>query len=247
MTHIAICVWGICRSTDHTIESVRQHIFQPLETAGIDYTVYLHTYALYRPYENPRAKETRQQLKNSLWKLFKPDESMIEDQDEADTRLNLADYRTHGNPWKEEDGLGFQTLDNHIRALWSLYQVTKLWLPHQQTYDAILYIRPDVKFYTSIRPYWFQMLSSQTVCVPNFHCIDGVNDRFAFGCPAVMKRYGSRFLEAIHYSKRNPLHSESFLSWICAMNHIHVAYVPIRFKRIRADGTVCEADQSIGL
>ena len=139
MTHIAICVWGICRSTDHTIESVRQHIFQPLEAAGITYTVYLHTYALYRPYENPRAKETRQQLKNSLWKLFKPDTSIIEDQDEVDSRLNLQDYRTHGTPWKEEDGTGFQTLDNHIRALWSLYQVTKLWIPHQQTYDAILY------------------------------------------------------------------------------------------------------------
>ena len=247
MPHIAICVWGICRSTDLTIESVNQHIFQPLQAAGITYELFLHTYALYRPYENPRAGEPKQQLKNTLWKLFNPDNSIVEDQDMIDATLGFEDYRSHGNPWKEEDGNGFQTLDNHIRALWSLQQVTRLWFPKKDTYDAILYIRPDVKFYSSLHPSWVQSLTPNTILVPNFHLIEGVNDRFAIGHPSVMKHYGMRFYQANEYSNTSPLHSERFLSRILAIHRIHVAHVPIKFRRIRANGQVCEADKEIGL
>ena len=247
MTHIAICVWGICRSTDLTFESIRTHIFQPLQAAGITYTLFLHTYALYRPYENPRAGEEKLQLKNTLWKLFKPDHSIVEDQDAVDATLTFEDYRKKGNAWKQEDGQGFQTLDNHIRALWSLQQVTRLWVPTKDKYDAVLYIRPDVKFYSSLHPSWIQSLTPNTVLVPNFHLIEGVNDRFAIGHPSAMKHYGMRFYQAKEYSTILALHSERFLSWSLAINRINVAYVPIKFRRIRANGVVCEADKEIGL
>jgi hypothetical protein len=247
MTHIAICVWGICRSTDLTIESIRTHIFQPLQAAGISYELFLHTYTLYRPYENQRACEEKLQLKNTLWKLLKPDHSLIEDQDAVDITLAFEDYRKHGNAWKEDDGKGFQTLDNHIRALWSLQQVTRMWIPTKDKYDAILYIRPDVKFYSSLHPSWFQSLTSANILVPNFHLIDGVNDRFAIGHPTVMKHYGMRFYQAKEYSNMMALHSERFLSWILHMNRIQVQYVPIKFRRIRANGAVCDADKEIGL
>ena len=245
MPHIAICVWGICRSTDLTIESIRTHIFHPLQAEGITYELFLHTYALYRPYENPRAGEAKQQLKNTLWKLFKPDNSIVEDQDVIDATLGFEQYRSHGNPWKEEDGQGFQTLDNHIRALWSLQQVTRLWVPTKDKYDAILYIRPDVKFYSSLHPSWVQDLSKSTISIPKFHLIDGVNDRFALGHPSVMKHYGMRFYQAKEYSMNTSLHSELFLAWSLNMNRIQVLYIPIKFRRIRANGTICEGDKDI--
>lgn len=247
MAPIAICVWGICRSTENTIESIRTHILQPLQSAGIEIELFLHTYTLYRPYENIRAGEHKLQLKNSLWKYFKPTRSIIENQDEVDPTLLFSQYRQQGNPWKEDDGQGFQTLDNHIRALWSLYQVTQLWLPTKDTYDAVLYIRPDVKFYSNFNPSWIHSLTPHTIAVPNFHLIDGVNDRFALGRPSVMQHYGTRFHEAYAYSTMHPLHSERFLSWTLHTHHIQVTYLPIKFRRIRANGTVCEADISIGL
>lgn len=246
MPHIAICVWGICRSTDLTIESMRTHIFQPLQAAGITYKLFLHTYALYRPYENSRASEGRLQLKNTLWKLLKPDNSIVEDQDMIDTTLDFEQYRKHGDPWKNDGSQGFQTLDNHIRALWSLQQVTRLWLLDNTTYDAIVYIRPDVKFYSSLHPSWIQSLTPKTILVPNFHLIDGVNDRFAIGHPSVMKQYGMRFYQAKEYANMTALHSERFLAWILNMNRIQVMHVPIKFRRIRANGAVCEADKEIG-
>ena len=245
MTHIAICVWGICRSTNLTIESVNRHIFQPLIDAGITYDVFLHTYTYNRPYENIRAGEHNLQLNNNLWRLFNPTQSILEDQDSVDTHLNLQSYRTHGNPWANEDGNGFQTLDNHIHALWSLQQVTQLWIPTQHIYDAILYIRPDVRFFTSLQPAWIQDLSKSTISIPKFHLIDGVNDRFALGHPSVMKLYGMRFYQAKEYSSVAPLHSERFLSWILNKHAIHITYIPIKFRRIRADGTICEGDKNI--
>jgi hypothetical protein len=94
MTHIAICVWGICRSTNLTIESVKRHIFQPLIDAGITYDVFLHTYTYNRPYENIRAGEHNLQLNNNLWTLFNPSQSILEDQDSVDTHLNHANVIT---------------------------------------------------------------------------------------------------------------------------------------------------------
>ena len=245
MPHIAICVWGICRSTDITIESIRSHIFQPLQLAGITYDVFLHTYTLYRSYENLRAGEPKLQLKNTLWKLLKPDHSIVEDQDTVDVSLAFEDYRQNGNPWKEDDSQGFQTLDNHIRALWSLQQVTTLWLPKQANYNAIMYIRPDVKFYSSLHPSWIQSLTPNSILVPNFHLIDGVNDRFAIGHPSVMKQYGMRFHQAKEYSTITALHSERFLSWILNIHRIQITYIPVKFRRIRANGMVYDADKDI--
>lgn len=245
MVHVAICVWGICRSSNLTIESVTRHIFQPLIDAGITYTTFLHTYTLDRPYKNLRAGESNLLLNNTLWKLFQPSQSIQEDQDTVDAHLQLETYRTHGNPWAHENGEGFQTLDNHIRALWSLQQVTQLWIPTQHMYDAILYIRPDVRFFTSLRPSWVQDLSTHTISIPKFHLIDGVNDRFALGHPSVMKQYGMRFYHAKEYSMLAPLHSERFLAWILNTYTIHITYIPIKFRRIRADGTICEGDKDI--
>ena len=38
-----------------------------------------------------------------------------------------------------------------------------------------------------------------------------MNDRFAFGTPAAMLRYGLRVEQALAYARQHPLHSETFL------------------------------------
>jgi hypothetical protein len=243
---VAICFWGLCRSTDKTLESIQSRIFEPLQQAGIEFTVYLHTYTIYRPYTNIRAHEVDLQLKNTLWKLLKPTKYSIEDQDTVDTKLHLDQYRTHGDPWKDSTGSApFSTLDNHIRALWSLHQVTKLWVNSGVEYTKILYVRPDVFFTTPLQIVWILHKQQNTVYIPEFQNYYGCNDRFAIGSPCSMKYYGSRFTEALSYSKTKPLHSEAFLFDSMSSKGYMFHTIPILFKRIRADGAIFKNDKDL--
>jgi hypothetical protein len=241
---VALCFWGICRSTSWTIDSIKSCIFQPLEAAGIQFDVYIHTYLVYRPYTNPRAEEFSLQLRNTDWKLLGAREGnhMTENQDRVDLDLQLAKYRSQGNPWPE-DGGGFITLDNHIRALWSLKQVTNLWKTSEIQYDAIMYLRPDVQYLRPLAVDWVRGIPQHTVCMPNFHLHTGCNDRFAIGSPSVMEIYGNRFQGALAYSQYTKLHSEQYLAYTLQNANIRIEYIPFRFKRVRANGEICEADK----
>lgn len=243
---IALCFWGICRSTSWTIDSIKSCIFQPLEESGIQFDVYIHTYVLYRPYTNPRAEEFSLQLRNTDWKLLgvKEGNYMTENQDRVDLDLQLLKYRSQGNPWPEDKG-SFITLDNHVRALWSLNQVTSLWKNSEIKYDAIVYLRPDVQYIRPISIDWINKIQPDTIYIPNFHIHTGCNDRFAIGSPSVMEIYGRRFHGALQYSKHMKLHSEQYLAYTLQNTNIRIEYIPFRFKRVRANGEICEADKQL--
>ena len=243
---VALCFWGICRSTSRTIESIRSCILQPLEAAGIQFDIYVHTYLIYRPYTNPRAEEFSLQLRNTDWKLLGAKEGayMVENQDRVDLDLQLVKYRSQGNPWPEDDG-GFNTLDNHVRALWSLNQVTSLWTHSGIQYDAVIYLRPDVQYLRPLVVDWIRGIPEHTVCMPNFHLHTGCNDRFAIGKPSVMEIYGRRFKGALAYSYHAKLHSEQYLAHTLQNANIRIEYIPFRFKRVRANGELCESDKQL--
>lgn len=239
---VALCFWGICRSTNHTIESIHQYIRIPLLKENIEFDIYLHTYQIQQPYSNIRANELNIQLDNSLYKLLEPDYYLIENQSDVDKSLNFISYMTHGNPWKTSDSTENTTFCNHIRALWSLAKVTSLWTSSQKKYDRVIYLRPDVKFLKPIQIKWLYDVQEKEICIPNFHLTDDCNDRFAIGHPDVMKLYGNRFIDAYQYSLHYPLHSEKYLAYTLIKYGISIQHIRFRFYRVRADGAICFAD-----
>lgn len=245
---VALCYWGIARSTDETIDSIERNILKPLADANIETRVFVHTYTQNRPYVNSRAGEWNLQLKNDIWKMLLPDSYKVERQEDVDMMLQFSKYRTHGDPWATEGKplyVKYSTLDNLIRALWSLYQVTQLWVSATEAFDAVIYLRPDVRFVTPLKMEWLTGLQKKKILIPDFHLVDGWNDRFAIGCPSDMRVYGLRYAAAYKFSMENPLHSESFLSAHMASHGIEPKTIPMRFRRIRADGIVCSADEDV--
>ena len=246
---VALCFWGLTRSLNHTLASIETCIFQPLREAGIEYSIFLHTYTLYRPYTNVRAGEIGLQLKNTAWKNLQPTKSIVENQDIIDQSLQFELYRMHGDPWGNDEPSVFtkpyETLDNHIRALRSLQQVTGLWTGSPEQFDAVMYLRPDVLYRRRFNIQWLQNLQEKTVLMSNFHLIDGCNDRFAIGKPSVMRVYGNRFTGALEYSRRAPLHSETYIRNVLDKNNINIQYIEFPFRRVRADGKVHQGDQSL--
>lgn len=245
---IALCFWGLCRSTHLTIASLERHIFSVLRSAGVSFDVFVHTYSLHKPYTNPRSGEYELQLRNTAWKYLQPTSAQIDNQDEIDTQIGLANYRSKGNPWVDEPSQAeapWHTLDNHLRALWSLKQVTGLWSSSNEPYDWIVYLRPDVRYLTPFDIGWFQTIGSKSIGCPDFQQIASCNDRFAVCRPEVAALYGNRFDKALEYSRQKPLHAETFLADTMAEAGIHFVSLGFRFHRIRADGQTCPADADL--
>jgi hypothetical protein len=245
---VAICIWGLCRSTEYTFESFKRSILDVFHDYGIDYSIFLHTWNIFQKYNNPRAGERNIFLKNTTWKYYNPTVHTVENQDDIDTTLQFESYRKHGDPWKHDaipNYIPFSSVNNVVRALYSLMKTTELWLPFTDSFDLVMYVRPDVRFLKPFNVEWLTQVSKGVIYMPDFHLIDGVNDRFAFGVPETMKLYGSRYLEAYEYSQNHPLHSEKFLAYILQKYKISPCLIPFRFRRIRAGNIPYSGDNDL--
>jgi len=239
MPKVALCFWGICRTTNHTIDSIKTYVFKPLEDANIDYDIYVHTFSISTSYSNSRTSEINIKLDNELYKLLNPDWVEVEDQADADKLIDLPSYRSKGDPWARWRSVNFCTLDNHIRALYSLNKVTHAAL--KKDYKNIIFLRPDVKFITPLNTNWLNIKHDEII-TPDFH-LHPVNDRFAVTTPYSAKVYGQRFNDAKAYSLQHQLHSETYLKYCLDLAKIKIYKVKFRFRRIRAPNT--EADLKI--
>ena len=234
---IALCFWGICRSTDKTIDSIKTNIHNVLKENDIEYDTYVHTYHISNLYSNERAGEPIQDINNDLYVLLEPNFIEIDDQEAVDKTLDLQSYKTHKDPWHSN----YNVFDNHIRALYSLYKVTQLY--KEKPYDYIIYLRPDVLYLNPISPTWFP--KDNSISVPDFHddcdkC--PINDRFAICTKPTALIYGLRFKKALEYSKKYKLHSERFLLYILENSKTKINRVPFRFRRVRTTGLIYDLE-----
>ena len=233
---VAICFFGLTRSLKFTLPSIEKYLLGPLKQYGIKHDIYLHTYKTKKPYTNPRAGENGVTLDNNEYKLLEPKRSIVEDKELVSKRIGLERYRAKGDPWGQERSAipgDFTTLDNHILYLWSQKQLTSMWL-QGGNYSHIIMCRPDVLYQVPIQLDWFSFTSDK-ICIPNFGLCGNVNDRFALGRPEQMKPYGSRFDEALAYSKRHQLASEAYLIATMKKHKIKYEHVAFYFIRVRAN------------
>jgi len=238
--NIAICFFGICRSTNYTIDSINQYIFNPLKLMNFNYDIYLHTYTINNIYNNPRANEHNIMLDNDLYKLLNPNIYKIDNQDDIINNINFIKYRSKGDPWDNN----YNSLNNLILSLYSLNQVTQLWKNNNKTYDYIIYLRPDVLFLQPLQKSYFDQINNTNIILPNFHEYP-VNDRMAIGTPNIMLKYGERYNTAYDYSLSYKLHAEEYLNYILAINSINIIKINFKFQRIRADGKINNGDENL--
>ena len=241
MPKVALCFWGICRTTNHTIDSIKEYVFKPLIEKDIEYDIYVHTLVLKTPYSNPRTSEINVSLDNDLYKLLNPTWAEVEDQAEVDKLIDLKSYRAKGDPWGRWGSVNFSTLDNHIRALYSLNKVTQAVL--KKGYKNIIFLRPDVKFINPFDISWLNIKDNEII-TPDFH-LHPINDRFAVTTPYSAKVYGQRFIEAKAYSLKKELHSETYLKYCLDLAKIKISMVDFKFRRIRAPNTEIDLDLKI--
>jgi hypothetical protein len=94
---VALAFYGLTRSLQYTVDSIKENVMDKLTAAGYKYDVYLHTYDL-NNIENLRSGEANR-LNTSEWTLLKPDHYRITSQVRESSIVVLCCYLpgTHQN------------------------------------------------------------------------------------------------------------------------------------------------------
>lgn len=230
---IAICFWGLTRSLSYTIDSIQTHIFNVLKSHNLEYDIYLHTYTFESEYVNVWANERNIKLNFDEYKLLKPTYFQIDDQDKIKVQLKLHNYRTYKDHWNSN----YVCCDNFICSLYSKLQVAQMIEQSGKTYKYIIYCRPDVKYLNNLPIDILNKINDVNIVTPIFNKWNGLNDRFFIGNYTNGLRYGKAFNELLNYSRRNKIHSETFIKWYLGKRYtLTNVDTHFFFNRVRCDG-----------
>jgi hypothetical protein len=234
---VALAFWGLTRSLKYTIDSINTKILNILKKHNIDYKIFMHTWTVNSAYNNTRSKETNIKLDNEEYKLLSPDYFDSHDQDEFKKNINFKAFRTHKDPWDTN----YETVDNFICAMFSKSRCTKLIENSNETFDYVIFLRPDCLYQTNLDISFLKIVNNNTICIPNFGLYEGkFNDRFCITNMATYQLYGDVFSKLFMYSKKYQLHSETFHYNIIKYEKINIKLINFQFKRVRANGKICD-------
>jgi len=235
---MAICYWGMTRSTRFVHETYQSNLYSVLKRAGIQYDVYMHTW----------------KTENQIWgipstipvdyeeyKLLEPTEYKLDNQDDFLSKLTFSDY-FHESVYKERgdaiDGEWMpELLKNHLCALESQKRVTELCLSSGKHYDYVLYIRPDVRIDTPFPVRCLKQIQRGECCVTNFAEHEGYNDMFAVMRYEDCVKYGMRINEAKEFRKTHGrIVSEKYVKYILDKYFTKIHKIYFNFIMIRPNG-----------
>jgi hypothetical protein len=232
---VALAFWGLTRSLKYTIDSINTKILNILKKHNIEYKIFMHTWNVNSIYTNTRSNETNIKLDNEEYKLLSPDYFETHDQDEFKKNINLKAFRRHKDPWNTK----YETVDNFICAMFSKSRCTQLIKNSNENFDYIIFLRPDCMYLNDFDISFFKLVNDKSICIPNFSLHNNFNDRFCLTNMTTYKLYGHVFSQLFKYSKKYPLHSETFHYNIIKYNKVDIKLINFQFSRVRANGFIC--------
>ena len=139
------------------------------------------------------------------------------------------------DPWNTK----YETVNNFICAMFSKSRCTQLIKNSNEFFDYIIFLRPDCMYLTDFNILFFNLVNNQTICIPNFALYNNFNDRFSLTNMTTYQLYGDVFSKLFKYSKKHPLHSETFHYHIIKNKKLHIKLINFHFSRVRANGFIC--------
>jgi hypothetical protein len=154
--------------------------------------------------------------------LFRPAVTLIEPQPELPER---AQYTL-------QVGRGCNGVQRNLRQLWGNQRAWQAFEASGIEADVVVRCRPDLLFYAPPEPPELD----EFLHVPTYANWWGLNDRFAWGSVAVMRRYFNRLDRLNEYIDQGGIfHAETFLGW--AMRDVPLKRSRMVAASLRGDGT----------
>lgn len=237
---IVICFFGITRNLkDFTLDSIERCLLGPVAEQDPTYKKFGHFNLVHHIF-NPRSGEDNIPVDPNEFRLLNCDRVSHTDQNRLDAQLDYDGIQEFGDC----QGDDFCSLNNLVRQLYSLNQVTDILLHADEQFDLAIYSRADIRFEKKVA---IPKIRPGTVYTPWFDKYRGLNDRFAMGDVATMIKYGQRYSMIRQYCEEtgHPLHAERFLLWYSKKQRFrNVDLTSIDFCRVRANGKAVLVDTS---
>jgi len=229
---IAVCFFGITRSLEHTLGSIREHVLEPARRVG-SIRVFTHLFRIER-IDNARSGESAG-VPQGQHELLSSDWLRLEEPGACLEARGFEAIAAHGDFWND----GFQSLRNLVHQLHSLDVVTEAALAWEP--DVVVFCRPDLRYLDSLEPWLERAVAAEepAVWLPSWQHWGGFNDRFAV-CAGERAAcaYGRRVSGALEFvvSRRRPLHGERLLAWSLRREGVPVRLMGTRAVRVRVGG-----------
>lgn len=234
---LAICFFGHVKNfNDLLYESFIKNIVKPINHNSIDY--FLVTYNN-KYYFNPSNNENHLIDYKSIFKYFKFNQKIILDINAQYTKNidnftnKLIDRYGCSKYWGDYDNAKRLTI-YAIRQIYGLYKLYDQVL-YNTSYDKYIFCRPDCIFHNKIHQSLIDIPNS--ICIPNFACWHGYNDRFAITDYNGMIVYCNRYKNLVE--KPTIYHAENYLKYTLLQKKINTAiFDGFQFQLLRSDGSL---------
>lgn len=239
---IAICYWGMTRSTRMVYQTHQKHIFDVLRSHGAEFDVYLHTWKTELNIVWTEACPIEHDYTEH--KYLNPIQYCIDDQDDFLSNIRLEDYyyahEKHSEWWPD-------LIRNHICALESQRRCVNMMIASNRPYDYVMFLRPDALFMCDL-PYReiFDVFSQfgisgapkvlPPIVIPDDKKYHGKNDQFAVVPFSHVLPYSHRLQYMADYRQiHGVITSEKYVGYVIDQYYC-VHYITFPFNLIRSDG-----------
>jgi hypothetical protein len=233
---IAICYWGMTRSTRYVYKSHHEKLFSILEKHNIHFDTYIHTWKV----DNNIIWCDKLSIPNDYeeYKYLNPTGYKIEEQQEFLDSINFSEYfyaDIYKNIGHCNNGEWLPDLvRNHLCALESQKRVTKMVLSSEKSYDYILYIRPDVEIHNYFPIDSLLTIEPLSCYIVDYDHYEGYNDKFAFMHYKDCMRYSHRIDEIKEYRKlHGRIVSEKYTKYIIDKYYKNIHRINFIFSLVR--------------
>lgn len=237
---MGVAFFGINRSLQHTADSIRRHLLNPLILYGYQVDLYYHTYNL-TSLQNARSNEIGVQIDpNGFRQLGEFTAFEISCQERFLQAFDLQSWIVNNiDPWND----GFSSLKNLACQLNSIERCCNMIEESWEAYEFVIFARPDMVYFNSLDiKRVHELIEEQNIWIlPSFENFPGRwNDRFIIARPASVGswchrvRFGHLFASALKKS----VHAESLVKFVADLFGVKMRSVDLRMARVRATGRI---------
>lgn len=217
----ALCFTGTCRSLEYTYENIRRHL---LETIEADIFLLIA--------DNPHAHKVHE-----YFTLPQTKKLIVEA--EPDYDLTGLQFRAGWPPPTTTTQIYYKMIKSRQRC----DEILKTYEEEVgEEYERVIFSRLDVKYFNDVGTL-IEKIDLNNLYVPDFHntfggAINGYNDRFAVSNRKNMHIYFDA-VESAHpfVDSGQTITAETLLKWHLLNSQVNVMHVPVRFTRVRPDGS----------
>lgn len=242
MIKVAICYWGMTRSTKIVYNTHIENLYEVFDENNIIYDIYMHTW-ITKNNVNIIWENIYNKVDYDEYKLLDPKYYKIENQDDFlksidfNNYFNKELYDKYGGDspyeWKP------QLILNNLCALESQKRVYNMVMETNKYYDFIMYIRPDVQILNLFNIDWIINKDDFDIIIPNYDHYEGYNDRFAIIPYNKAYKYSTRIDEIIEFKKNHGrIVSEKYVKYIIEKYYNNVQFIDFFMKIIRPNETI---------